>query len=181
MGGQRSANNTSLEDDMDALAFAASFECGTSGDMTNNGRWAIDSGATHHICNDKTKFVQLHEKNRGTLMVANGAQADILGVGTVNETLLLPSGKTRCLTINNVLYVPSIGKNLLSIPQLNANKEFRVVFDDSGMAIVNKSKESTVAVADFDAGLYWLRVAPCANAVTVLERCMLGWVMPPLA
>ncbi len=172
-GGQRSANNANLEDDFDALAFATSFECSKGADTSHDGRWAIDSGATHHICNDKTKFAQLDEANHGMLTVANGAHANICGVGTVHEKLVLPSGETRELVINNVLYVPSVGKNLLSIPQINKRNQFKVVFDDSGMAIVDKCKESTVAVADYEAGLYWLRVAPSANANHVAHGDMI--------
>ena len=82
------------------------------------GMWAIDSGATHHICNDKSKFVHLDEGDHGDLVVANGNKTKILGVGTVQRAdRAAKRSKCAISKVNDVLFVPSIGKNLLSIPR----------------------------------------------------------------
>ncbi|KAF1314476.1 Copia protein, partial [Globisporangium splendens] len=153
------------DDDEAPLAFAVSMECGVTSTKENmRGMWAIDSGATHHICNDKSKFAVLDERDHGDLVVANGNKTKILGVGTVNERIALPNGEVRDLKVVNVLYVPSVGKNLLSIPQINKSNKFQVVFDGPSMNVLNKTSSKVVATADFIDGLYWLRVPP--NAMT---------------
>ncbi|POM73090.1 Integrase catalytic core protein [Phytophthora palmivora] len=44
-------------------------------------------GATHHICNDKSKFVDINTRDGGELKVGNGDSAKIMGVGTVVERI----------------------------------------------------------------------------------------------
>jgi hypothetical protein len=151
-------------DDDTRLAFVVSMECSmTAAKDDKCGMWAIDSGATHHICNDKSKFVHLDEGDHGDLVVANGNKTKILGVGTVHERIALPNGRVRDLEVNDVLFVPTIGKNLLSIPQINKANKFQVVFDGPSMNVLMKNSRKVVATADFVDGLYWLRV-PASSA-----------------
>ncbi|GMF77504.1 unnamed protein product [Phytophthora fragariaefolia] len=65
------------------------MECGVSRTNKFQGSWAIDSGATHHICNDKSKFVEIKVCDEGELTVANGNTAKIMGVGTVMQKGLI--------------------------------------------------------------------------------------------
>uniref|UniRef100_A0AAV1TCT9 Integrase catalytic domain-containing protein n=1 Tax=Peronospora matthiolae TaxID=2874970 RepID=A0AAV1TCT9_9STRA len=146
-GRGRGANNVQWgqyrdeDSDYDQLAFAFSLECELSAKKDVSGMWAVDSGATHHICHDKTKFARLNKRNDGEILV------------------VLPNGEEREIEIKNVLYVPSTSKNLLSVPQINKHGKFQVVFDGTKMFAARKGSHQLVATADLVDGLYWLHTA----------------------
>jgi hypothetical protein len=100
----------------------------------HNPGWYIDTGATRHVCGDKTLFKTFKEA-AGTdkLYMGNKATADIMGVGDV--VLKFTSGKE--LTLSNTLFVPDIRKNLVSGWLLN-KFGFRIVIE-SDKVVMTKS------------------------------------------
>ncbi|GAA0163515.1 hypothetical protein LIER_19360 [Lithospermum erythrorhizon] len=78
------------------------------------GSWYVDSGASNHLTSD-IQNMSLHNGYSGhdQITVGNGATLPKENIGT--STLSTPY---KSLTLNNILHVPAITKNFLSISQL---------------------------------------------------------------
>ena len=108
------ANNVYLRSDddyeqRDRVAFAVLLECRLS--TASICLWSVDSGATHHICNDKAKFASFNKRDEGKLLVANGNKAKIKGVETIIKRVVLPSINKCDIKVQDALFVPTMTKN----------------------------------------------------------------------
>ncbi|KAK3911651.1 Retrovirus-related Pol polyprotein from transposon TNT 1-94 [Frankliniella fusca] len=83
----------------------------------------VDSGATRHMFNDRRFFNELEEINLD-ILVANDARVPCKGKGSV--TINCTDGP---VIITDVLYVPGLSANLVSVSVLTS-KGFGVMFDD---------------------------------------------------
>jgi hypothetical protein len=90
----------------------------------------------------------LDEGDHGDLVVAIGTKTKIIGVNTMHERVLLTIGQVSDRKAVDVLYVPSVAKNLVSIPQINQSDKFYVVFEHLRMHVLNKKSKQAVAPDD---------------------------------
>lgn len=91
----------------------------------NKSDWILDTGASRHFCTNKDVFHNFEEVGEGECVyMGNSSVAGVLGKGKI--LLKLTSGKTLCL--NNVLYVPSMRRNLISGGLLN-KAGLKIVFE----------------------------------------------------
>lgn len=74
-------------------------------------QWILDSGATHHVTTDLTNL-SLHSTydESNDVIVGNGASLKITHTGSFS-----PPYNHSSLRFSNVLYVPSMNKNLLYV------------------------------------------------------------------
>ena len=84
--------------------------------VTNSKNCVIDSSATRHICANRDSFTSYTpvEDDEKVVYLGDSHTAQVLGKGKV--MLKLTSGKT--LALNNVLHVPNIRENLVSVALL---------------------------------------------------------------
>lgn len=101
--------------------------------VNNPEQWWIDTGATRHVCAEKRMFSAYKEVDGEQLYMGNASSSKVLGIGKV--VLKMTSGKL--LTLNNVLHVADIRKNLVSGSLLSKNG-FKMVFE-SDKFVLTKS------------------------------------------
>lgn len=75
--------------------------------------WFLDSGCSNHMCGDKALFSNLNESFRQMVKLGNNSRMTVIGKGNVR---LKVNGSSHVVT--EVLYVPELKNNLLSIGQL---------------------------------------------------------------
>lgn len=102
--------------------------------------WLIDSACTSHMTYDKELFKRLDKTAISKVRIGNGAYLAVKGKGTVaikyNIGLKL---------IYDVLYVPEINQNILSVGQL-LEKGYKVLFEDKFCLITDAQNKEVFKV-----------------------------------
>jgi hypothetical protein len=122
--------------------------------------WWIDSGATVHVANSLQGFRLMRNTQRSErhVKVANGVQADVEAVGDV--PLELADG--FILLLRDVLFVPSLQRNLISVSCLD-NDGFDCHFGDDKYEI--QCNNEYVGLAFQKQDLYLLSLRENVNSV----------------
>ena len=99
--------------------------------------WVVDSGATSHMCNDDKLFVEFRSlKQPQEVALGDGHALEVTGHGTVALVMKLPDGKTQRCKLHDVLYVPKLSYNLLSVSKATeAGKTTK--FSEAGCQILD--------------------------------------------
>ena len=93
------------KDDEDQIFMATCFSTKSSSEC-----WLIDSGCTNHMTYDRTLFKDLQSTEITKVRIGNGDYISAKGKGTISITT-----NSGTKSISDVLYVPDIDQNLLSV------------------------------------------------------------------
>ncbi|KAI9161720.1 hypothetical protein LWI28_020105 [Acer negundo] len=116
-------------------------------------QWYIDSGATNHITPDLNNL-SINSEYRGNerLTVCNGQTLPISHIGHLSIASDMIPDYLICL--KNILFMPGIKKNLLSISQLTRDNAIEVEFNSSFCFIKDKATKRVVLKGVLKEGLY---------------------------
>ncbi|MCO5556318.1 hypothetical protein L7F22_009865 [Adiantum nelumboides] len=115
--------------------------------------WYFDSGASRHITSRKDLFCSLDAAPaRKKVTCANNASYPIKGVGKILITI--SDGSDLCLP--DVLYVPRIKKNLLSVSSLAKNGLWVIFEDDRCIVRDRENGYSLITTGTLENGLFVL-------------------------
>lgn len=116
--------------------------------------WYIDSGATAHMCHERSFFDNLQSTEKSNVTAANGSKMTEIGKGSGQLYCVDSQNHTRRTEVTDVLYIPEIQTNLLSVSKL-LKKGFSVHFEDDKAEVFKNG--ISVAIADEQDGLFRLR------------------------
>lgn len=115
---QREETKVADQEEEDQLFVATCFAGSEASE-----RWLIDSGCTNHMTNDRELFKDLKPTSITKVRIGNGDYISVKGKGTV---AIASCSGTKF--ISDVLFVPEIDQNLLSVGQL-LERDFKVNFE----------------------------------------------------
>ncbi|KAA8545399.1 hypothetical protein F0562_020183 [Nyssa sinensis] len=132
---------------------------GNTSDLFTEGRWLIDTGASHHVTGYMKLLIDIHEKSSVTIGLPNGAQiiATKHRKARVGENIIL----------QNVLFVPSLRCNLISVGQLMRELNCVVTFSPNLCVIQDRSTKNLIGVGELEDGVYYLRTRKGEKALRV--------------
>ena len=78
---------------------------------TNRNLWYLDTGCSNHMCGDKSVFSVLDESFRDDVKFGDNSKVSVMGKGRVS----IQTKEDSTHIISNVLYVPDLKTNLLSV------------------------------------------------------------------
>ncbi len=125
--------------------------------ITSKDNWIIDSGATCHMCNDEGYYKDITVlDNPQEVSLGDGRVLKATAEGTVSLQMLLTNGTKKRCNLGNVLLIPKLAYNLLSISKVSdAGKT--VKFDDEKCEISN-SRGECIAIGSRMGNLYYLQL-----------------------
>ena len=139
----------SQDNESDALVVSHALQAGSTGN------WIVDSGATCHMCNKKKLFVDYQPlKKSMEVTLGDGHTLEAIGRGVVPLEMKLPNSSSQRCKLQDVLYVPALLYNLLSVAKAAENGKV-IEFNDSGCDIVGSGRR-LVAKATRVGSLYYL-------------------------
>ncbi|KAH9698856.1 retrovirus-related pol polyprotein from transposon RE1 [Citrus sinensis] len=129
-------------------------------DGAADANWYLDSGATHHLTNDMRKMTMTEPfAGNSKLIIRNGTGLYITHVG--NAVLRMHNSSAHnTLKLNNMLLVPQISKNLISISQLTKDNNIVIEFTGKSCFVKDKVKNLIILQGKAEKGLYRLLLFP---------------------
>ncbi|CAG9132206.1 unnamed protein product [Plutella xylostella] len=138
-------------DTKDNNGFIAAFSASTHNDSMH---WYIDSGATMHMTMHKDWLEDISTSNVKSIRIADNKVLHVEGCGNVTINVPDEQGSVSKIQVRNVLYVPDLSTNLLSVSKI-IKSGCKIEFNESECNIFNQNGQN-IAKAGLVSDLYKL-------------------------
>ncbi|KAL4377627.1 hypothetical protein GQ457_02G041370 [Hibiscus cannabinus] len=140
---QNQANYTEeAEFDEEGEEDCKAFMAWVDSKANNQQVWFLDSGCSHHMTGNISLLSELDESYKKTVRLGDSKQLQVEGKGIV----AMQNNHGKINHLYNVLYVPNLSQNLLSVGQL-LSRGFTVTFDKSSCLVASKASGKVLVKA----------------------------------
>ena len=152
-------------------------------ETTHESQWIINSGATSHMCTDRRMFTELRPLSKSLeVKLGDGHVLMAVGQGTIQLIMKCGRDKYRKCTLSDVLYVPKLSCNLLSVSKTTEKGNNVKFYEDT--CIIRDVNRKPVAVATCVGGIYHVttnqaHATIASNYNTDEGRCMASTIRSP--
>ena len=101
-----------------AVTFMVEEKCESNLISSTFPEWIIDSGATHHMCNNPSLLEKSWKPMKGKkILFGDGREVAVTMEGVARIQICAPDGSVKNAEIHNVLVIPNLSRNLSSVTQ----------------------------------------------------------------
>lgn len=137
--------NCASEDRVDFATFQA-FNASTSPRLKGN-KWIIDSGCTSHMTFNRSYFIEFKPIEGKVYLAGRNNVLESKGIGTIKVKVQNDKGTTKYVIMYDVVYVPGLRNNLLSVMKL-MDRGLKVNFVNHAVQIYREKSSEVIAVGE---------------------------------
>ena len=163
------ANHDKEEDDIGKAFWSRSHILNKEVDTFEFNEWMLDSGCTTHMTPRRDWMSEIEPYQGEIILAENGRSVEAKAKGNVKVTIDGDNGSRRDIKISDVLYVPSLRNNLLSIRKLIGHG-YEIVFNRNGAQIYD-NKDLLIAEAYEKDRMFVLNTSLCTKPKQILQKC----------
>lgn len=131
---KKTNNNKKTDKD---TGYVAAFSASTANDSNS---WHVDSGASMHMTMHRDWLTDITASPVPSIRIANNKELKVECCGNVCIKVKAHDGNTDLIQVRNVLFVPELKTNLLSVSKI-IQSGCKVIFNESGCQIYNPSNK----------------------------------------
>ncbi|PKU66732.1 Retrovirus-related Pol polyprotein from transposon TNT 1-94 [Dendrobium catenatum] len=132
-------------------------------DTKNHNEWYLDSGASSHMTNNTENLISSASyQGSDSITIGDGSHIQIANTGSG----ILPT-PSRKLKLANLLHIPKISYNLLSISNLVKDNDISITFNPNGFTMKDMTTDRIILRGPCKDGLY--PIAESSSSSTALQ------------
>ncbi|UYV65302.1 hypothetical protein LAZ67_3003881 [Cordylochernes scorpioides] len=135
--------------------------------------WIIDSACTSHMTSHGEWIEHKTEERRSIQVAEEGRHIESASSGSIQATVQGKDKLNNVVTLHNVLHVPHLKGNLMSIPSV-VRRGNSVLLNSEG-AYIYSSDDKLIGTGNFDGNMYTLNLSRLSEATHVPnEHCLIS-------